>query len=351
MRFTVAIDARLATRTMTGDTSYWRGLIGGLRRIGFVSQALLVSNAPKPVGIPALEDFAWLHVPGGSERWWSLVRFPLAARKAAKALHTQYFLSPMAGRAGMTTIHDVSFFVDPAWFSARDGALLRKGLPGSVRRAAKVFTVSETSRGEIERYLPGAAGKTAVTPNALRDDWPRLTRLEAEEILRPLGLPEQYLLSVGTRWPRKNMALAAEAAKVAQIPLVLTGKAWGSPEPDGAIFTGYVDDLTLAALYRRATLYLAPSCHEGFGIPLLEAFASECPVLCSRGGALPEVAGGAAEVCPSFEPADWARAVTGLLADSSKLAAMRERGAARVKDFDWADSARVAADAYREVAG
>lgn len=337
---------------MTGDTSYWRGLIHGLMKIDSGLQFLLYSNTPKPKGIPENDSFQWIYVPG-SNRFWSLVKFPIFAKRAkARAFHTQYNLSPLIHEGGITTIHDVSFFIGPEWFSKRDRLLLQTQIPRSVKRAERVITVSETSRSEIEKYIPEAKGKIIVTPNALGENIRPLPIKLAREKVQELGItPHSFLLSVGTRWPRKNMNLAVSAAKLADIPLVLTGKSgWGEQE-EGAIQTGYVPDDVLASLYQCARLYLAPSRHEGFGIPLLEAFACECPVMCSAGGALPEVAGQAAHVVPDYDPANWANQIRGVLADSSKLEDMREKGRKRVLDFDWKTTAQLTVDGYREVIG
>jgi alpha-1,3-rhamnosyl/mannosyltransferase len=166
-----------------------------------------------------------------------------------------------------------------------------------------------------------------------------------------LDVEAPYLLTVGTRWPRKNMSLAIEAAKIAGSKIVVTGKAgWGEESLGGNAQTvGYVSNESLCALYSGASLYLAPSRHEGFGIPVIEAFACGCPVLCSIGGALPEVAGDAAFVEPTWDPQHWAESIRNLLGDSGKLHDLRRRGFERVKLFDWVESARLTAEVYREV--
>ncbi|MBS1724615.1 MAG: glycosyltransferase family 4 protein [Armatimonadetes bacterium] len=350
MGLTVALDARLVGRQMTGDTSYWTGLVSALAKNQGDCRFLLYSNTARPPGIPDRQDFRWIQLPG-PDRWWSLVRFPLAARRAgADVFHTQYNLSPLAGSCGVTTVHDVSFLIGPEWFNLRDRLLLQWQIPASCRRAARVITVSETSKKEIERLIPGAAGKVRVTYNALGSNVQPMPAKEALARVKTMGVSQPYLLTVGTRWPRKNMGLALEAARMADRRLVVTGKPGWGDDLAGALLTGYVPDEDLTALYQCADLYLAPSYHEGFGIPLLEAFACECPVLCSQGGALPEVAGGAAELAPSFDAADWASCIERLLADSSKLDAMRRRGADRVKDFSWEQTAAKTLEIYREAA-
>jgi len=151
------------------------------------------------------------------------------------------------------------------------------------------------------------------------------------------------------------MALAIEAAALLpyDLPhkLVVTGKeGWGDLTPnDRTHFTGWVNDQELTALYQCASLYLAPSKHEGFGIPLLEAWECDCPVICSQGGALPEVSNDAALVVESWEPREWAHAIAQLLADSSKLEAMRLWGRQRLADFSWRETALKTVEVYREV--
>lgn len=318
---------------------------------------LLYSNAPAPPGIPSDPRFQWIHLPSRNGRWWSLVDFPLAARKAgAQAIHTQYSLSPLVGPRGVTTIHDVSFFVGPEWFRPRDRFLLQRSVPAAARRARRVITVSDTSKAEIERHIPASTGKVRVTPNACPPWVERVETDRARQAVASLGVTSPFLLTVGTRWPRKNFELARAAVDLLppEVPhrLVVTGKAGWGDEADSARVqrVGYVDAAVLNALYSCASLYLAPSRHEGFGIPLLEAWKCGCPVLCSQGGALPEVAGDAAEVEPTWDPKHWAETIFRLLHDSSKLEALRQRGLTRVERTSWRETAALTLAVYQEVA-
>ncbi len=347
---TVAIDARLVAGTSTGDSSYWSGLVDGLSKLDDDLNYLLISNADRPATIPESQKIRWIRVDSRSGRWWSLVAFPLAARRLkAGAIHTQYSLSPLVGNRGITTIHDVSFFIGPEWFKPRDRAILTRTVPAAAKLAKRIIAVSETSAKEIQHYVPAALGKVRPIHNGLP---PWVKRVEdPAPILSRLGVPPDFLLTVGTQWPRKNMKLAIDAAAlVSEMPLVITGKpGWGEQAKTGTIPVGYVSNEDLCALYSGAALYLAPSRHEGFGIPIIEAFACGCPVLCSTGGALPEVAGDAAVVEPTWEPAHWAKSIHGLLGDSSKLSDLRQRGFERVKQFDWLESAKQTTEVYREV--
>jgi glycosyltransferase involved in cell wall biosynthesis len=354
----VALDARLVAGMGAGDSTYWTGLLYGLERLDPDIRIVLFSDQPRPADLPYGRSFEWHQLRAKTSRWWSLVAFPLAARRLrATASHTQYTVSPLLGQGAITTIHDVSFYIGPQWFKPRDRFLLRNAIPSTVKRAAKVITVSKTSKAEIESWLPDARGKTVVTYNAC-PPWIRaVDREEARKrVESECGIRDRYVLTVGTRWPRKNMALATKAASLlpAQVPhrIVVTGKhGWGddAPGPRG-LATGYVSNELLSCLFSAADLYLAPSHHEGFGIPLLEAFRCGCPVMCSRGGAFPEVADGAAHIESSWEPEAWAASIERLLREPSTLDDLRRRGHEREKAFTWEECARRTLEVYREVA-
>lgn len=349
-----AIDARLICGDATGDSTYWTGLLHGLAEVASEDRLLLVSNAPRPEKIPWSSNWEWLNLPSRSSRLWSLVTFPLAARRAlAPAVHTQYNLSPLVRRGGVTTIHDVSFFIGPQWFGAKDRLLLQRFVPASARRSARVITVSATSRDEIERYIPAAIGKVAVTPLATPPWIHKVPRQDAKQRVAALtGVDEPYGLTIGTSWPRKNQQLAIEA--VMGLPVSIDLKLYvagrGSErEASGNRVRrlGFVAEAALPALYSGAEVLVFPSLHEGFGLPVVEAFTCGCPVLCGKGGALPETAGGAARLMDDYDPRTWSSALGEMV--SSNLDDLRDRGFARAASFSWTETARLTRDIYREV--
>ena len=357
-RLTVAIDARLAGGSETGDTAYWSGLLHGLCQTDADARFLLFLNHEPEPKVPLDSRFEVVRVPARSGRIWSLVHFPLKARAmGAQVIHTQYNLSPLVGNRGITTIHDVSFYVGPEWFKPRDLFLLQKFIPQAVRRAKKILVVSHNTEKELGEYIPESKGKCVVTYNALPVFFEPQTREQALPIIQRLGVEPPYVLTVGTRWPRKNMILATDAMSLIgdAVPhkLVITGKPGWGDEMDDPRFqrVGYVTDEEIQALYACADLYLAPSKNEGFGIPLLEAWASDCPVLCSGAPAFVEVAGKGCHVEPSWRPQHWADTIVSLLRDPSKLDLLRKRGRERLAHFSWKETGERTLNAYREVAG
>lgn len=348
----IALDARLYGRENTGDSTYWTGLIDALGSVDSEFQFLLLSNYPRPSEVP--DSLRWEMVAGGNSRWLSLVSLPLAARRAgSKLFHTQYNLSPLA-KGGVTTIHDVSFFVGPEWFRHRDRVILQRFIPASARRAKRVITVSETSKSEIVRFLKIPSEKVSVTPLGVSASFHPRDHAHVESVLHKYGVDEPYVLTVGARWPRKNVELAIRAMErlSERFPhkLVVAGRMDLSDFGDSkrVVGTGWVGHDDLPALFSRASLYLCPSRHEGFGLPIVEAFASGVPVLSSCGGSLREVGGEAAMYVDDWEVSSWSAAIERVLDDSSKLNELRAAGLERVKEFSWERTANLTLEAYRK---
>lgn len=353
MPSTIVLDARLLTRQNTGDSTYWVGLLQGLRHIQPPAQLVLASDQPAPPGFVETDSIRWHHAPAPSSRWWSLLALPRLARHLkADLVHVQYSASPLLRTPFVTTVHDVSFFVGPQWFKLKDRLLLRSSVPRAAQRARAVLTVSEASKRDIVKHLSVPEDKVVATYLAPHPDLQAPPADQVASRLGSLGIAGPYALSVSTRWPRKNMDLAVRAMEhlAASTPhrLVLTGKAgWGeAAQGRRTQAVGYVAMDDLAALYAGADLYLCPSLYEGFGLPVVEAFALGCPVVVGPGGSLPEVAGNAGLVLPDYEVETWRAAIESLLTDPERRSAMAEAGRLRAKEFSWTKMAQGVWTAY-----
>lgn len=215
------------------------------------------------------------------------------------------------------------------------------------------------------RTLRGCAGWCADS-RATQADLARLAGIDAgvevvPVALRPLPAPApvsipgldpsaRFILHVGNNAAYKNrvgvLDVFARLADISDLHLVLVG-----PPPTGALraaaarllrvhFAGPVDDAQLNGLYRRAAVFLFPSLYEGYGMPVLEAMAAGCPVVCSTASALVEVAGDAARFAPASDPAALAALCRALLADEALRREMAERGRLRAAVFDVASMGR-----------
>jgi glycosyltransferase involved in cell wall biosynthesis len=236
------------------------------------------------------------------------------------------------------------------------------------RAATRIITDSESVRREVCEHLKVAPERVTAVPLAPRRAFRPVNEREASEVRRRLRVSDDFLLFVGTVEPRKNLLTLARAyvellRETAHAPqLVIAGqKGWLNEElftlveREGLgarmIFTGYVADEDLRALYSSCRLSVYPSLYEGFGLPPLEAMSCGAAVVASRIPALEETLG--AEAARLVEPTDataFARAINELLADTSARAQLAERGRARAAEFTWERTARLTREVYEEAA-
>jgi alpha-1,3-rhamnosyl/mannosyltransferase len=210
-----------------------------------------------------------------------------------------------------------------------------------LRAARLVLAVSRFTADELQDVLAVPREKIRVVPNA------------AAAAFTPDGprADGDYVLTVGTLEPRKNLARTIEATARLGLELRVAGaRGWGGVEARGdhVRWLGDVDDAELARLYRGALCVAYPSLYEGFGIPVVEAMASGAPVVTSAGGATEEVAGGAAALVDPRQPESIAAGIEEAIARRDEL---RTRGLDHARAYSWDESARLTLEAYREAAG
>ncbi len=265
--------------------------------------------------------------------------------------------APLALRRQVVVVHDAATFAVPQAYSWRFRTWYRLMQHGLVQRGAVFATVSAFARDQIAHHLGADPADIAV----LGEGAEHILRTPADHTLHArLGLARPYVLAVGSLAPHKNLAaLSATAALLAGrgMDLVLTGDltprvfAHGAPAlPQPARPVGRVDDSGLRALYERASCFVFPSLHEGFGLPAIEAMTCGCPVVAARAGALPEVCGDAAMLVDPTDPADIAAAVKRVTGDSAFTARMRAAGLARARLFTWPAAAQALAGLAARVA-
>ena len=188
-----------------------------------------------------------------------------------------------------------------------------------------------------------------------------------EAVRRQYGLPERYMLTVGTIEPRKNLVRLLEAfediykERLADAWVIVGQRGWlygsffrrleQSPARAGVILLGFVPDEDLPALYAGATVFVFPSLYEGFGLPVLEAMACGAPVVSANTGALPEVGGKAVRYMDPVRVETIYEALREVLKDADARRAMREAGFRQAAQFSWTKTARETAEVYRQVGG
>jgi glycosyltransferase involved in cell wall biosynthesis len=186
-----------------------------------------------------------------------------------------------------------------------------------------------------------------------------------EHVRRKYNLPPQFVLGLGTIQPRKNYARLIEAfgrASLSEVSLVIVGgNGWlyedtfaRVPElglEDRVLFTGFVDDDDLPALYNLAHILAFPSLYEGFGIPLLESMACGTPVVSADNSSLPEAVGDAGLLVNAYDIQSLANAIDQLATDTKLRQTMISRGLARAQIFTWRQAALALLTTYMRVCG
>ena len=297
---------------------------------------------------------------------WEQTGLPrLARRTGADLLHGPHYTLPLAhGVPGVVTFHDPTFFTDPELHERSKVVYFRTMARLAVARAARVIAVSRYAQAAAERF--GRADRARIDVVYLGVDLERYSpdaRVDDERLRSELGVAGPYLLWVGTIEPRKDLptlleAFASLTAGGAEHRLVVAGQAgWGltgfqealerTGTRDRVVRTGYVSEDHKVALYRGADALAYPSIAEGFGIQVVEAMATGCPVVTTTGSAPEEVGGDAVRLVPPRDHAQLASALEGVLGDAGERARLRGAGLARARSFDWSRTADGTLGTYR----
>lgn len=261
-----------------------------------------------------------------------------------------YYLPPLKGLKSIVTVHDLSHLHYPEFHPADRVKFLKRYLPSVIERASAVAVVSEATRQDVLEHL-GALIKLppvlVVTPAAAQAS-------AKADVREKYQLPAQFILSVGTLEPRKNVARLLDAYKSLDQdlrrawPLLLVGdKGWLTEElaqilasENHVRWLGYVPDEDMAGLYQAASVFVYVSLFEGFGMPLLEAMVNGTPVLTSNVSSMPEVAGEAAMLVNPLSVDDIADSLRTLLQDENQRQVLAVAGQERAQWFNWKESAR-----------
>jgi glycosyltransferase involved in cell wall biosynthesis len=292
-----------------------------------------------PVGRPLLYE-TWLHAR------WPVVESVVGS---VDVTHATAIVPAATAAPLVVTIHDLAFRRFPDRFSRHGRRVMERSLELVRRRAAMVIGSSAATLDDLEHAgIP--ADRLRLVPLGVD---PPPTRLDPAGIRLRHGLPERFVLFVGTLEPRKNLQRLASAMTRAAVdmPLVVAGAAgWGDAPDVGAAdvrFLGFVPGDELPHLYAAASVFAYPSEWEGFGLPVAEAMAAGVPVVTSRGTSTEEVAGGAAVLVDPLDVDDIAR---GLREALDRRADLVPSGRDRAAQLTWDASAAATLAVYREVA-
>lgn len=350
------VNARFAGMRMTGVPRSAYEIVS--RMVASAeNEYRLVSPRLEPDSTPSLGVEQLGYVRQG--HLWEQLELQSIVRKAGRnaVLYSPMTSGPLAVGRQVMTVHDLFPVEHPEWFSRTFSAWYKWLLPRLFRRVDRVVANSNYSKERILELYGLPESKVVVCPFG-KDE--RFTPPSEEEVARfrtEQGLPERYVLFLGSLESRKNLATLVDAwkritARKEGVELVIAG---GAARP--AVFNtsasgvrvindptvrlmGFFPDEQLPLLYGAAEAFALPSLAEGFGLPVLEAMACGTPVICSDNTALPEVVGGAARLVSAHEIEAWVEAIDSVLRDSDMQCRMSSSGLKRAAEFSWDDTAR-----------
>lgn len=267
----------------------------------------------------------------------------------------------------VATLHDALLLLHPEWYQARFMRFKNWIRKKSTLWADHFITGSHSMIKELVEHWGVPEDKISVVYDGLANTWSERVSVETKQhVLNKYHLPEKFILVVGTLQPKKNVPRVIHAFLQLpkdireEFPLVIVGKAgWNTEESLSAIenlimnktghWLKYLPQEDLQVLFQAATLYVHMSLHEGFGLTLVQAFASGAPVLTSTVTAMPETAGGAAYLADPYNEDEINQAMKKLLLDENLRAELVAKGLVRAKDFSWEKCARETLAVYNAV--
>jgi len=302
-------------------------------------------------------------------RRWFAFGLPLYIKQRGFDLfHGTNYEVPLWGKPPtVLTIHDLSLFLHPLTHDARLVRRGRRRLPLMARAASRIITPSKSVKREVSEHLSIKPSKIIVIPEAPREIFRPMRLEETVETRRRLKIEDEFILSVGTIEPRKNLLTLLKAFEEVlrstdlRPQLVIAGKeGWLTDElfyavkksgiEDRLLFTGYVCDEELRALYSSCRAFVYPSLYEGFGLPPLEAMACGAPVVASRIPSLVETGEvEAASLVPPMDVQSLARSIINLLNDEMERRSRASAGKQHAAQFSWEKTARATMDVYEEL--
>lgn len=372
----IGIDGIPLATPKTGIGHYTFELARSLASLVPDDECELIAPVPleldaEDTGIEMPRNLRTVYLPVNTlrRRWWT-IGLPLYVRQKKLTLFhgTNYNLPLWQRCPTVVTIHDLSLLLHADTHQEHLVRRARMRLPTMTRVATRIITDSESVKREICTHLGVAPEKITAVPLAPRRSFRPVSEAQAETVRRRLGVEDEFILFVGTVEPRKNLLTLVRAfdellrtTDLRPQLVIAGGKGWLTEElfahveqsaiTERILFTGYVSDEDLCALYSSCRVSVYPSLYEGFGLPPLEAMACGAPVITSRIPVIMETVGTAARL---IEPSD-ARELTGalveLLTNADARAHLSRAGLQRAAEFTWERTAERTLEVYRAALG
>lgn len=305
---------------------------------------------------------------------WTFLNAPLLEQLLSKEINLVHALSlgyPIATKKPyVVTIHDLGPLTHPEYFNDKPPWIMEKSLRQAVQNAVAFICVSQTTADSLKNYVlkkykQDISERIHVALEGVSESFfspPKIAEPSHWKSFNPASDP--YVLAVGKISPRKNISVIIEAMeqinnKIPHRLVIVGGNGWEFKSVKERVikagieskvhFLGYVTDDELCFLYRQASAFIYPSLFEGFGLTILEAMASGCPVITSNMSCLPEIAGDAARLVNPINAQEVAESIETICTNDHIADDLRKRGEARAREFTWNKCAKEVSKVYQLV--
>jgi glycosyltransferase involved in cell wall biosynthesis len=265
--------------------------------------------------------------------------------------YNDYFLEFIGKKPFVITIHDMTYEKFPEFFPIADKtSMMKKKL---AQKASHIICVSENTKKDIISFLGIDEKKISVIYHGV-------SSIENNECSY-IDIPKDYMLFIGAREGYKNFLFFIHSIAGTlignNINLICTGKPFSNEEIElfqnlninNRVFHHYANDSEMAFLYKNAIAFIFPSLYEGFGIPILEAFANDCPVLLSNTSCFPEIAGEAALYFDPKSSVEIQNQISSILNSTDSRTELINKGIERLKLFSWENACNATVEVYNGI--
>ncbi len=366
----IACDARPLSKNKAGIGQYTNSLLKHILTSEPTINLILCSNKEidfeknQRIKLIKNNSFLWRK---NSNLWLQSLLPVILKKNKVDLFHGTLFLDPILSHVpSIITIYDMVLNTFPETMSWKNRLPLKLLMKSSAKKAARIIAISESTKKDIIKFIEIQPEKIRVIYPGVSKNFSPLNDENDGVILDSLKLSPGYILTVGTLEPRKNLIRLLNAYKMivsgdGEIPqlVIVGGHGWLKVDINKIVdslglskkvlFTGYVSDNDLPALYRNAKIFVYPSLYEGFGLPPLEAMACGIPVISSDTSSIPEVVGDAGLLVDPYRTDEIARAINIVLRNEELYTRLKRAGITRSGLFSWDKTAQETIKLYQEV--
>jgi len=358
----------------TGVSSYTKNLCQNLLKIDDKNEYILFGSALR--GYPKLKDFAreFGHYPNVSFKFVPIPNIILEFLQNRLRLlpiekfignvdifHSSDWTQPKVKSdttKKITTVHDMVPFLFEKSVHPKIVSAYKRRLNLVKKEVDLILADSEATKEDLVKFMQIPQDKVKVVYLAPGKNFKNESEEKVKEVMDTYKIKKPYLLSVATQEPRKNIQKLLDAfeqiqKRIPELQLVLTGKyGWGPGlrSAENVVWTGYVPDDDLVALYSGCRVFVYPSLYEGFGLPVLEAMACGAPVVTSNNSSMAEIAKNAAILIDPRSHTQLTRAIEMILdLNLENYQKMAQASLNRAREYTWEKTARETLNAYNQL--